>query len=88
MAKTSAFFARPAHPYSIMLLAAFSHSPALRARWTRVPGAGETVPAGGCTFAPRCVRRQRRCVDEAPAPRHLGGGHQVRCQFPVEMAAA
>jgi oligopeptide/dipeptide ABC transporter ATP-binding protein len=88
LAEKSAFFARPAHPYSIMLLAAFSHSPELRARWTRLPGAGEKVPAGGCTFAPRCVRRQKRCVDEAPVLRQLGGGHQVRCHFPVEMTAA
>ena len=44
LAETAAFFLRPAHPYSIMLLAAFSHSPELRARWTRLPGAGETAP--------------------------------------------
>jgi oligopeptide/dipeptide ABC transporter ATP-binding protein len=88
LAEKSAFFARPAHPYSIMLLAAFSHSPELRARWTRLPGAGEKVPAGGCTFAPRCVRRQKRCVDEAPVLRQLGSGHHVRCHFPVEATAA
>jgi oligopeptide/dipeptide ABC transporter ATP-binding protein len=87
-AETVAFFQRPAHPYSIMLLAAFSHSPELRARWTRVPGAAETAPAAGCAFAPRCVRRQKRCLDEAPAYRQLAGGHYVRCHFPVETVAA
>jgi len=87
-AETAAFFARPAHPYSIMLLAAFSHSPELRARWTRVPAAGEVIPAGGCAFAGRCVRRHKRCVDEAPAIRELAGGRYVRCHFPVEAAAA
>jgi oligopeptide/dipeptide ABC transporter ATP-binding protein len=88
LAETAAFFVRPAHPYSIMLLAAFSHSPALRARWTRVPADGELAPSGGCAFAPRCVRRQARCLNEAPAPRQLGGGRLVRCHFPVEAAAA
>ena len=88
LAEKTAFFARPAHPYSIMLLAAFSHSPELRARWTRRPGAGEKVSVGGCTFAPRCVRRQRRCIDEAPSLRPLDGGRHVRCHFPVETVAA
>jgi oligopeptide/dipeptide ABC transporter ATP-binding protein len=88
LAEKTAFFARPAHPYSIMLLAAFSHSPELRARWTRLPGAGEKVPVGGCTFAPRCVRRHKRCLDEAPSLRPLDGGRHVRCHFPVEMNAA
>jgi oligopeptide/dipeptide ABC transporter ATP-binding protein len=88
LAETAAFFVRPAHPYSIMLLAAFSHNPALRARWTRLPGDGETAMAGGCAFAPRCVRRQDRCVSEAPGPRRLADGRYVRCHFPVEMAAA
>ena len=88
LAEIAAFFRRPAHPYSIMLLAAFSHSPELRARWTRVPGTGQTAPAGGCAFAPRCVRRQKRCFDEEPAYRQLAGGRYVRCHFPVETAAA
>lgn len=87
LAETSAFFRRPAHPYSIMLLAAFSHNPALRARWTRVPSHEEAALTGGCVFAPRCVRRQDRCLSEPPAPRRLGGGHLVRCHFPVEVAA-
>jgi oligopeptide/dipeptide ABC transporter ATP-binding protein len=88
LAETAPFFGRPAHPYSIMLLAAFSHSPELRARWTRVPNTGEAAPAGGCAFAPRCVRRQKRCFDEEPVHRQLAGGRYVRCHFPVETAAA
>ncbi len=88
LAETAAFFIRPAHPYSIMLLAAFSHSPELRARWTRLPADGETATAGGCAFAPRCVRRQQLCVSETPALRQLAGGHSVRCHFPVETVAA
>ena len=86
LAPVATFFERPAHPYSIMLLAAFSHSPALRARWTRLPdGDGDDVlPAGGCAFAARCVRRRERCLAEAPRSQPLAGGRFVRCHFPVD----
>jgi oligopeptide/dipeptide ABC transporter ATP-binding protein len=87
LAPTTAFFERPAHPYSIMLLAAFSHSPNLRARWTRPPdGADDALPTGGCPFASRCVRRRERCMNEAPESRPLAGGRFVRCHFPVDKA--
>jgi oligopeptide/dipeptide ABC transporter ATP-binding protein len=92
LASTATFFERPAHPYSIMLLAAFSHSPQLRARWTRPPDgvddapAGGALPTGGCAFASRCVRRRERCLTEAPGLRPLAGGRSVRCHFPVEKA--
>ena len=86
VADTRSFFTRPHHPYSIMLLAAFSHNPALRARWTRTEAAGG-VATGGCAFAPRCVRRQPRCTQEAPVLRQMAAGHDVRCHFPVDAAA-
>jgi oligopeptide/dipeptide ABC transporter ATP-binding protein len=87
IAETRSFFARPLHPYSIMLLAAFSHNPALRARWTRSADTAAPPSAAGCPFAPRCVRRQDRCLSEAPQLRPLGADHAVRCHFPVERAA-
>jgi oligopeptide/dipeptide ABC transporter ATP-binding protein len=83
LAMTREFFARPRHPYSIMLLAAFSHSPALRARWTRLQ---DDAVAAGCVFAARCVRRQARCLSEAPSLGPVAAGHDVRCHFPVEPA--
>ncbi len=83
IADTAAFFDRPAHPYSIMLLAAFSHSGDLRRRWTRTEIA-VNGSAAGCAFAPRCVRRQPRCEAEHPALRTTHSGHAVRCHFPVE----
>jgi oligopeptide/dipeptide ABC transporter ATP-binding protein len=89
LAPTATFFERPAHPYSITLLAAFSHSPELRARWTRLPDAADdALPAGGCAFASRCVRRRERCLAEAPASRPLAGGRFVRCHFPVDESVA
>lgn len=87
MADVRAFFARPAHPYSIMLLAAFSHNAALRARWTRSDTATTGTDAEGCAFAQRCVRRQARCLHEAPTLRVLAPGHLARCHYPVEANA-
>lgn len=83
IATTRGFFGRPRHPYSIMLLAAFSHNPALRARWTRSRELQGDVVATGCSFAARCVRRQPRCLSEAPALRPIATNHDVRCHFPV-----
>jgi oligopeptide/dipeptide ABC transporter ATP-binding protein len=88
LAPTTTFFERPAHPYSIMLLAAFSHSAELRARWTRPTGADDARPAGGCAFASRCVRRRERCLAEAPASRPLADGRLVRCHYPVDEVVA
>jgi oligopeptide/dipeptide ABC transporter ATP-binding protein len=87
LATTREFFGRPRHPYSIMLLAAFSHNPALRARWTRPQELQDDAAATGCVFAARCVRRQSRCLSEAPPLGPIAAGHDVRCHFPVEPAA-
>jgi oligopeptide/dipeptide ABC transporter ATP-binding protein len=87
LATTREFFGRPRHPYSIMLLAAFSHNPALRARWTRPQELQDDAAVTGCVFAARCVRRQPRCLSEAPPLGPVAAGHDVRCHFPVEPAA-
>ncbi|SFR12284.1 ABC transporter ATP-binding protein [Poseidonocella sedimentorum] len=81
-APTAAFFDRPQHPYSILLMAAFAHSAALRDGWSAPPLDAGARPA--CRFAGRCVRRQPRCFAEAPALRPTGAGRRVRCHFPVE----
>lgn len=81
-APSAGFFDRPFHPYSILLMAAFAHSPELRAAWTAAPLAAQAKPA--CRFAARCVRREARCLSEAPVLRDAGPGRRVRCHFPVE----
>ena len=79
----------PTHPYSIMLLAAFSHNPrAARALDASRRTAGEAHRRRGCAFAPRCVRRAgalparsiRRCARSRP-------GTSCAATFPVERAA-
>jgi oligopeptide/dipeptide ABC transporter ATP-binding protein len=89
LAETKAFFARPAHPYSIMLLAAFAHNPTLRSRWTKAADAVQEAPAAdkGCPFRARCVQAQPRCAEEHPASHLVAPGHEVRCHFPVGRSA-
>ncbi|MER5171062.1 ABC transporter ATP-binding protein [Thioclava kandeliae] len=83
VAPREAFFDRPHHPYSILLMAAFAHSPELRAAWTAEPLSSDP-PRPACSFAHRCVRRQSRCFSEAPMLRTTADNRLTRCHFPVE----
>jgi peptide/nickel transport system ATP-binding protein len=85
-ASTSAFFAGPAHPYSNLLLAAFSHHSALRKRWSAELEqlAKDEAVGVACLFADRCLFRQERCWHDHPELRELVPGRFVRCHFPVE----
>jgi oligopeptide/dipeptide ABC transporter ATP-binding protein len=79
------FFFRPRHPYTVMLMAAFSHNPRLRRMWSRpetLPGAAEPG-ASACPYVARCPLAQERCRAERPALRELAPGHFARCHFPV-----
>jgi len=85
LAPTQNFFDNPQHPYSVMLLSAFSHNPKLRGLWTKVADAlPESAAQSGCYFAARCVRASDKCRSEHPDMRGTGSGHGVRCHHPVE----
>ncbi|MCB8883179.1 ABC transporter ATP-binding protein [Acidisoma cellulosilytica] len=80
-----AVFLRPAHPYTIMLLAAFSHNKRLRALWSHAD-ADKAAPARGeqaCSYVGRCPLAQARCRAEKPMLRMIAPGHEARCHFPV-----
>lgn len=85
------FFFRPSHPYTVMLMAAFSHNPRLRRMWSRPevlpdatgPGVGQQAGAGSCRYVARCPLAQDRCRAERPFLRELAPGHFARCHFPV-----
>jgi oligopeptide/dipeptide ABC transporter ATP-binding protein len=81
IASRDALFLSPAHPYTLLLLAAFSHNPALRSGWSvAAPG---PVAAEGCIYAGRCPLAQPVCGSEKPPLAELAPGHAVRCHFPV-----
>lgn len=79
------FFLAPRHPYSIMLLAAFSHNPRLRRDWT-IPDARARAAeaATGCAYADRCPRAEAICRQVKPPLGELAPDHVARCHFPVE----
>jgi peptide/nickel transport system ATP-binding protein len=85
-ADARALFARPAHPYTIALLAA---RPSIHARERPVAApvralgeqTGQTDSDIGCRFAARCPRKEDRCVRETPVLRTIGEAHQVACHF-------
>ncbi|HEX4765205.1 MAG TPA: ABC transporter ATP-binding protein [Lichenihabitans sp.] len=81
VADRNALFLAPAHPYTLLLLAAFSHNPGLRQGWS-VPASTPPSPAA-CIYSGRCPLAQPLCRDEKPPLAELGPGHAVRCHFPV-----
>lgn len=85
VASRNALFLRPRHPYTIMLMAAFSHNAKLRNDWHRSASGGADRKSG-CCYADRCPMAQQKCREQAPALVDLADGHSVRCHFPVERA--
>lgn len=79
------FFFRPRNPYSIMLMAAFSHNQTLRRMWSRPEGMPRPVGAKtGCPYVLRCPLVGERCVVEHPRLVELEPEHFVRCHYPVK----
>ena len=80
-ATREAFFARPAHPYSVRLFAALPDAERRGGRLATIPG---SVPPAdtiypGCRFVERCGEAREEC-GKAPTPwRDAGNGQRVRC---------
>jgi oligopeptide/dipeptide ABC transporter ATP-binding protein len=77
--------ATPAHPYTRALLDAVPATrPSERAEVPPAVAAAEAVtePETACPFAPRCPRRQERCVIEVPQL-VVHGKQQAACHFPL-----
>ncbi len=74
-------FARPAHPYTLGLLACRPES-ALPSGRLRVIGGSVPDPrerARGCRFAPRCPFARDRCRSESPPMSSVAEGHEAAC---------
>ena len=83
-APREAFFARPAHPYSVRLFAALPDAERRGSRLTTIPG---SVPAAdvrhvGCRFADRCGEAVLACAASLPPWRQIETGQRVRCHLP------
>lgn len=78
------FFFRPRHPYTIMLMAAFSYNQKLRRIWSQRESATlATTSIDGCAYIGRCPLAQKRCQTQHPQLTEIAPGHHVRCHFPI-----
>jgi peptide/nickel transport system ATP-binding protein len=78
-------FARPAHPYTALLIEAIPHpDPDLRPSESVPVGEPPSpiAPPSGCRFRTRCPKADQRCVEEMPELRPIAAGQLVACHHP------
>jgi peptide/nickel transport system ATP-binding protein len=82
-ASVAEFFARPAHPYSRMLMESLPDADKREGRLAVIPGRVPPLDQvfEGCRFAPRCPAVMPRCRTEVPAWSALGAEHGVLCHL-------
>jgi peptide/nickel transport system ATP-binding protein len=76
-------FERTAHPYTQRLIACF---PNIQGDKTIPEGIAGTPPnmlavGPGCSFAPRCAKKQACCESQAPEIKQIGERHFTACHF-------
>ena len=79
-------FARPAHPYTALLIEAIPHpDPDIRPAESVAVGEPPSpiAPPSGCRFRTRCPRADQRCIDEMPELRAVAPGQFVACHHPL-----
>jgi peptide/nickel transport system ATP-binding protein len=92
-AEVDAIFPEPKPPYTQALLGSIPRLgyKSMENRRDRLMAIRGSVPdpyaiPQGCPFHPRCPYSDGdRCLQEKPALRELGGGHQVRCHYAEEL---
>lgn len=87
--RTSTVLHRPAHPYTLGLLAStLSADPRQRTAGVTVPAATETGEADdGCGYYARCpFRSDPRCADERPGLREIAPQHWAATRCDTEVA--
>jgi len=91
VAPSDDLYARPAHPYTNLLLESIpvpdpdaDHGISERIGEPPSP----VAPPSGCRFHPRCPNADDLCAEVEPELRSMGGDHFVACHHPVETAVA
>src|SRR5712664_4068032 len=83
---TEPLFARPAHPYTALLLEAIPVPDPMVRPAVNVP-VGEPpspiAPPSGCRFRTRCPRADQRCIDEVPELRSVAPDQYAACHHPL-----
>ena len=92
LAPSDRLYARPAHPYTDILLRSIPvPDPTVRSDpMGRIEGEipSPVFPPSGCRFRTRCPRVQERCALEEPVVRAVEPGHFVACHYPLFGAEA
>jgi len=87
VAGADTLYARPAHPYTDILLKSIPvPDPTVRPDpSSRIEGEipSPVFPPSGCRFRTRCPRAQDRCALEEPIVRAIEPDHYVACHFPL-----
>ncbi|MFT4774451.1 MAG: peptide/nickel transport system ATP-binding protein [Candidatus Azotimanducaceae bacterium] len=87
VASSDDLYARPAHPYTNVLLDSIPEpDPEADHSVGKIVGEPPSPisPPSGCRFHPRCAYATDICTKEEPQLRPMGDGHFVACHHPVE----
>ena len=79
-------FAKPAHPYTVLLIEAIPvPDPDVRPAESVPVGEPPSpiAPPSGCRFRTRCPRADRRCAEDVPELRPIAAGKYVACHHPL-----
>jgi peptide/nickel transport system ATP-binding protein len=76
-----AVFSSPAHPYTRGLIGAIPGKDKRGKALANIPGQAPAIEdrLSGCPFAPRCPRREEKCLSHFPAALTVGRGHSAHC---------
>jgi peptide/nickel transport system ATP-binding protein len=91
VASSDDLYARPAHPYTNVLLDSIPEpDPEADHSVGKIIGEppSPVAPPSGCRFHPRCADATDICSQEEPQLRPMGDGHFVACHHPVETPVA
>jgi len=84
---TESVYARPAHPYTNLLIDSIPATSRGGEADGAFSGFGDELPSpinppSGCRFHPRCPNADELCTTDEPEIREIGPGHYVACHHP------